>query len=388
MKSFTERNPVVIGIVVVVVIVAGTAAALLLNGGFFKDRYTVRAVFVDTAGLRSGDKVRVAGVVSGEVESIEQRGGKVEVALLVDRKVELPRDTSAEIVVETLLGSKYVRLVAGDDWSSTLDGDTPITETRTPTEVLDLQNVGTPLLEDTDAEAIDDLLGKIDRISAGQKGNVADIIDGLNQLTTAINSRQTEARRLIDSTETVTGTLAARDQDLLAAIDDVNIVLDGLARRRVQLAALLEQTSATATGTADLIAENRPELDAILDELHADLEIVGRRQGELAASLSGLSNSIEGFASIGSSGPDEFPNRWANMYTQLLGPIGPDALFGSCGLLDDAFDVVIGPDPITDCEARTGPLPSAEGADPSTAVAPSGTDPLTALYGPLAGATP
>lgn len=383
MRSFTERNPLIIGLVVVALVAAGTGGALLLNGGFFKDRYEVTAMFADTAGLRSGDEVRVAGVVAGEVGSIEQEGGQVAVELLVDDGIELPADTSAEIVVETLLGSKYVRLVAGDDWDRPLDGDVTITDTRTPTEVIDLQNVGTPLLEDTDAEAIDDLLGKIERITEGQRGNVGEIIGGLDRLTTAINSRQAEARRLIDSTATVTDTLADRDQDLLAALDDLNVVLDGLARRRVQLAALLEQTSATAKGTADLVAENRPELDAILDELHADLAIIDRRQGELAASLSGLSNAIEGFSSIGESGPDEFPNRWANMYTQLLGPIGPDALFGSCGLLDDAFDVLIGPDPITDCEARTGPLPGAEGAAaPDGSPVPAG-DPLNTLFGPI-----
>ncbi|CAN5403393.1 MCE family protein [soil metagenome] len=387
MKSFTERNPLVIGVVVVLLIAGGTASALLLNGGFFKDRYDVKAVFVDTAGLRTGDKVRVAGVLVGQVKSIEQRGAKVQVTLAVDDSVELPRDTRAEIVVETLLGSKYVRLEAGDDWSKELEGDSIITDTKTPTEVLDLQNVGTPLLEDTDGKALNDLLTKIDGVTEGQRGNVGDIITGLNRLTTAINDRQAEARHLIDSTETVSATLAGRDQDLLNAIDDINVVLDGLAARRVQLVQLLDKTAATAKGTADLVADNRPELDAILDELHADLRIVGNRQGELAASLSALSNAIEGFSSIGYSGPDRFPNTWANMYTQLLGPIGPDAVFGSCGLLDDAFDVLLGPDPIAECADRTGPLPNTEGAAaPARSAAPATTDPLSALYGPLTGA--
>ncbi|QXC61954.1 MCE family protein [Aquihabitans sp. G128] len=386
MKSFTERNPLIIGVIVLLLIGGGTAAALLLNGGFFKDRYEVKAVFVDTAGLRKGDKVRVAGVLVGQVKSIEQQGTKVQATLLVDKSIELPRDTEAEIVVETLLGSKYVRLKAGNDWSSTLHSGSVITDTRTPTEVLDLQNVGTPLLEDTDGKALNDLLDKIDHVTEGQRGNVGEIITGLNKLTTAINDRQSEARRLIDSTKTVSATLAGRDQDLLNAVDDINVVLDGLAKRRVQLVALLQKTSATAKGTADLVADNRPKLDAILDELHADLEIVGRRQGELAASLSGLTNAIEGFSSIGYSGPDRFPNTWANMYTQLLGPIGPDAVFGSCGLLDDAFDVLLGPDPVTECADRTGPLPSTEGATSASAdgSAPAPTsDPLAALYAPL-----
>lgn len=389
MKSFTERNPTIIGIIVVALILSGTGAALLLNGGFFKDRYTVHAIFTDTAGLRKGDKIRVAGVTSGQVGGLSQKGGKVEVTLKVDHGIDLPRDTRAEIVVETLLGNKYVRLVAGHDWAHPLHGGSTIRDTTTPTEVLDLQNVGTPLLEDLDGKTLNDLLGKIDAISSGQRGNVADIITGLNRLTTAINDRQQQARHLIDSTKTVTGTLSNRDQDLLASLDDVNVVLDGLAKRRVQLATLLDQTSQTARKTADLVAQNRPALDAILDELHADLQIVGQHQQDLAASLSGLTNAIDGFASVGYSGPDDFPNRWANMYTQLIGPLGPDALFGSCGLLDDAFDVMLGPDPVKRCADRTGPLPSTAAAGtPTASSGPASStaapNPLATMYGPLA----
>ena len=77
MKSFTERNPTIIGIIVVALIASGTGAALLLNGGFFKDRYTVHGIFTDTAGLKKGDKVRVAGVLAGEVKGpvIMEHGG-------------------------------------------------------------------------------------------------------------------------------------------------------------------------------------------------------------------------------------------------------------------------------------------------------------------------
>ncbi|WP_421121520.1 MlaD family protein [Aquihabitans daechungensis] len=378
MKAFTERNPVTIGVVVIALIAAGTTGALALNGGAFKDRYTVQARFTDTAGLRKGDKVRVAGIVSGQVGSIREHNGRVDVSLAIDDGIELPSDVRAEVVVETLLGSKHVRLSGGRDWSHPLDAGDVITDTVTPTEVLDVENVGTPLLEDTDAAAIDDLLGKIERVTEGQRGNVGEIIEGLNRLTRAVNDRQAEARRLIRSSRTVSATLAARDEDLLAALDDVNVVLDGLARRRVQLATLLEKTEATARKTADLVGENRPQIDAILNEIHLDLQIVERNQTNLAESLAGLSNAISGFASIGYSGKDEFPNTWANMYTQLVGPLSPDALFGACGLLDDAFDIMLGPDPVSECADRTGPLPTATESSGSA-------DPLDTMYGSLTG---
>ena len=86
-KSFTERNPVVIGAVVVTAIATFTAAALMLNSGALADRYTVSARFPDSAGIRPGSQVKVAGITSGQVTSVRQAGSEVEVVLGRDRRL-------------------------------------------------------------------------------------------------------------------------------------------------------------------------------------------------------------------------------------------------------------------------------------------------------------
>jgi phospholipid/cholesterol/gamma-HCH transport system substrate-binding protein len=355
-KAFTERNPVIIGVIVVTLIAGATGAALALDAGLFAQRYTVLARFEDTAGLEGGDKVRVAGVPSGEVGGIREEGGLVEVRLEIDEGVELSADTSAAIVVETLLGQKYVRLTTGDDWDALLEDGDVITDTRTPTEVLDLQNVGTPLLEESDGEALNDLMDSLSEITEGKREQVRQIIEGLDRLTSAVNERSDEASDLIDSTAVLTDTLAERDAELLNAVDNLNAVVGSLAERRAELVQLLESTASAAGATADLVGENREALDRVLDELHADLQIVGRHQVDLAQSIAYLGVAVEGFSSIGYSGPENTPHPWANIFTQLIGPVGPDALFGSCGLVDDALDLALGPDPLP-CSERTGPLP-------------------------------
>lgn len=360
-KSFTERNPVAIGAVVVVLIASFTAAALMLNSGALADRYSVSATFPDSAGITPGSQVKVAGITSGEVESVRQKGTEVEVVLAVDAGIELPADTRADIVVDTLLGSKSVRLVPGDRWDDLLQEDAVITETSTPTEALDLQNIGTPLLEETDGEAIDTLIDTVLEITEGKRDDVTDILDGLEDLAVTVNTREQEARDLVDATQSLTATLDERDEDLLDAVDDLNVVVETLAQRRVELVTLLEQTTEAATRISDLVEGNQPELDRILDELHADLEIVGRHQVDLAQSVALVSSAIQGFASVGFSGPEDTPNQWANLYTQLIGPVGPDILLGSCGALDTALDLALGPDPIADCDDRTGPLPGSPG---------------------------
>ena len=370
MKSFTERNPRIIGAFLITIILVGTAGALLLTGGFIKGQYTVKAQFVDTAGLKKGDKVRVAGVSAGLVGSIRQAGSKVEVALKIDNGVELSRDTRAQVIVETLLGSKYVRLVTGTDWSSMLRKGSIITKTSSPTEVLDLQNIGTPLLEKTNAKALNDLMASLAGVTNDKRAEVTSIIDGLNRITAQVNDRQTQTRDLITSATKLSGTLANRDTDLVALVNNLNVVVRSLADQRVQLANLLQQTADAARQTADLVAANRPKLDAVLDELHQDLVIVGRHQVDLAQSVAYLGVAIQGFSSIGYSGADNHPNLWANVFAQGLGPASVDPVMGSCGVVDQALDLALGPDPLP-CSQRTGPLPG----QPTSPASAAGTRP-------------
>ncbi len=375
MKSFTERNPIVIGIVVIALIAAAVTGALVLNAGVFKGRYTVSARFTDAAGLRPGDRVRVAGVPSGEVASVHEEDGQVEVTMRVDDSVELSGDTRAAVVVETVLGTKTVKLETGDDWDHPLgDGDV-ITETETPVEVLDLQNIGTRLFTESDGAAFDDLIDSLNQITEDKRSDVRHIVRGVNRLTTALNSRDQEARDLFDSAETLTRTLADRDDDLAGAVDDLNVVIGDLADRRQELETLLEQTSEAAGRLADLVGDNRPQLDAVLADLHTTLEVIGRHQVDLAAGVGYLGAALEGFSSIGYSGPGNTPNEWGNIFTQLIGPVSPDGILGACGPFDRALDLAFGPDPLP-CDQREGPLPNTSG---STTTPPSAGGPTPSI---------
>src|SRR5688572_1627785 len=111
-KSFLERNQLVLGSAGVVLLVGGSAFALLLSGGVFEDTYSVTAHFSDAAGLRSGDDVTVAGLEAGRVGAVELADGTVAIELKINQAVEMPADSRAEIVVETLLGKKSVNLVS------------------------------------------------------------------------------------------------------------------------------------------------------------------------------------------------------------------------------------------------------------------------------------
>jgi phospholipid/cholesterol/gamma-HCH transport system substrate-binding protein len=373
--SFTERNPMVLGALTIGLIAASVTGVLILNADFFADRYQVNARFTDAAGISSGDTVRVAGVDAGLVDRVDEADGQVEVVMSIDDGVELSGDTSAAIQVETVLGTKYVRLTTGGDWAHPLeDGDT-ITDTTTPVELLDVQNTGTRLFDESDGAAFNDLMASLSDVTEGKRVEVQEIIDGLGDLTQVISSREQQARRLLDSAQTLTGTLADRDDELASAIDDLNVVVGDLAERRTALVDLLESTSAAARQIADVVGDNRVDLDNVLQEVHTTLDVIGRHQEDLAQSVAYLGVAIEGFASIGYNGPEEVSRPWGNVFTQLIGPTGPDGLLGSCMPIDRMLDLIFGPDPLP-CEQRTGAITTTAPAGSEQAGEPQGPPPI------------
>ena len=375
MKSITERNPMVIGTVAIVAILAATFAALFANANFITRSYTLRAQFVDDAGLRTGDQVTVAGVAIGRVAGIKEFGGGVRVSMAVKKGTQLPSDTTAAIRVETLLGKKTVRLQPGSDWAHLMRAGTLIDKTTTPTDVLELQSDTQHALADLDAQSFNNFLKELSAVTSGKQADVAAITQGLDRLATAVDSRQDTVKALIDEANTLAATVNGRDQELESTITNLEAVMDGLAQRRVQLAQLLSSTDAAASRISQLVATNRPQLDQVLAELHTDLGILNQHQVDLAQSIAYLGSGIKGFASIGYSGPQDSPNTWANVFTVGLGPASPDPVFGCGGAIWAALDAAIGPDP-DNCAQAAGPTPAgAAPAPPGAGSAPAATAP-------------
>lgn len=79
--------------------------------------YLLNAEFERADGIELGSNVSISGVTVGKVISkkLDAKSYSAIVAMHVDKAVELPVDTSAEIISNGLLGSKYVSLVPGID---------------------------------------------------------------------------------------------------------------------------------------------------------------------------------------------------------------------------------------------------------------------------------
>jgi phospholipid/cholesterol/gamma-HCH transport system substrate-binding protein len=105
------------GAAVLLVAAGFLAFAVAHSGRSANSGYELHARFDHIDGLVNGADVRIAGVKVGSVVdlTIDPKNFLADVTIAVRDDIHLPKDTSAEIVSESLLGGKYLNLSPGGD---------------------------------------------------------------------------------------------------------------------------------------------------------------------------------------------------------------------------------------------------------------------------------
>jgi phospholipid/cholesterol/gamma-HCH transport system substrate-binding protein len=111
-----------IGLVTVFSIVMATLLIFLLSGegGFFWQRYSLKTMFPNIAGLKPGAPVRLAGVEVGSVSEVEFVGDRVEVVMEIGRDMQsrITSTSTASLGSVSLLGEAAVDITASSQGSA------------------------------------------------------------------------------------------------------------------------------------------------------------------------------------------------------------------------------------------------------------------------------
>ncbi len=90
-----------------------------------EEGYNISANFDNVDGIDVGSRVKISGIVVGKVSSIhlDEASYTAVIRLVINKKIKLPSDTSAQILTSGLLGEKYIGLIPGADNVFLKDGD-------------------------------------------------------------------------------------------------------------------------------------------------------------------------------------------------------------------------------------------------------------------------
>jgi phospholipid/cholesterol/gamma-HCH transport system substrate-binding protein len=120
-----HANEVRVGIMLTIAGVLLVVGILWLGGFTFGDtRYTFSVMFTEVAGLVEGDKVTVAGVDAGQIESLTLAPfGKVVAKVRIDDYIKIPVDSRIAVASYGLIGSKVISIRPGGSDEYIKEGD-------------------------------------------------------------------------------------------------------------------------------------------------------------------------------------------------------------------------------------------------------------------------
>lgn len=196
----------------IVVALAILVAGVFLIGNkqyLFSSTYRVKAQFANVVGLADGADVRVGGVHSGTVHSIElphTAGGKVTVVMDLDNSTHeiIKQNSVASIETEGLLGNQYVAISFGSDGVAEVkNGDT--IQSLPPLIMSDMLKTASGILDSskqavqnaTEATAhLNSVTAKIDsgQGTVGALVNDKELYTNLEQSTATLHATMTQAQ--------------------------------------------------------------------------------------------------------------------------------------------------------------------------------------------------
>lgn len=314
-RSFSSRNPTVIGAIGLVVIAALLWSAFnaqklpIIGGGT-----PYSAIFSEASGLVPDDEVRIAGVKVGTVTGVKLDGanGKdVKVSFRV-KNAFVGDQSQAIIKIKTLLGRKYLELDSSGTKRQKSGSTIPLNRTLTPYDVYPVFSDLTKTVGAIDTKQLGQSLETIAQTFKDTPADVQSTLQGLSRLSNTISSRDEALRTLLARADEVSGVLAQQDDQITKLITDGNLLLDELNQRKEAIQTLFLNTSSLALQISGLVSDNQKTLQPALDQLHGVLDILEKNLDNINRGLALLAPFYRVFANTLGNG------RWFDTYIQNL----------------------------------------------------------------------
>ncbi|WP_018658266.1 MlaD family protein [Actinomadura flavalba] len=325
LKSLNDANRKTVAIVTLAALGAACVFAFAVGQLRLFDRgYTMTGEFTDTAGIKKGQDVRVAGVKAGRITGVEPdfRRGRVIVTWHMNAGIDLGPQTRAEIQTTTLLGGRYLRLsgpVARPYMADVGENRrrVPLDRTSVPFTVPEALEGAQNIVGRLDQKSIDKLLVQVGKLESPSAAKLNRILTNVQDVSRTLNDSMPQIQRLIESSKSITGTLAAKDEELRQIITSSQVLLNTLVQRRNELAATIGDGNRTVRTLSNTISRNQKQIDTLLENLHLLTTRLAPNMDALNTNFSLLGPTFQQIATLKGNGP------WIEGLLTGLGPLQP-----------------------------------------------------------------
>jgi phospholipid/cholesterol/gamma-HCH transport system substrate-binding protein len=331
MKSFSERNVTVIGVVGAAVIAATVIGAINYDKlpFFTMQKATYSAYFAECSGLTSGAHVQVAGFQVGAVTGVELDGPRVLVTFNVDKDIHLGDRTEAAIKAKSLLGVKVLAITPRG--GGRLSGPIPLDRTTPAYQLPDALGDLSRTISGLDTDQVNTSLQTLAQAFHDTPPELQAAVQGVARLSQSLDERDTQLRDLLTNASKVTTVLAQRADQVAGLIVNTDALLAQLRTQSAALDQISTSVSALSKQLSGFVADNRGQLRPMLEKLDSVLTIVDNRKQRVQQSVKLLNAYAMSLGESVSSGPF-FKAYVANLLPgQFVQPF-VDAAFSDLGL--------------------------------------------------------
>lgn len=281
MKNTLETR---LGLFVAIIVVAAFFIMFILGGvEMFQKSYRLRARFETASELKVGDRVKMAGVEIGKVESIKLDNNKVEVLMKLRPDVAVKTDSVATIRFAGLMGQNFVSINFGSPNSPKLEPMSIVATAEQAdlnTIMTKLDNVATGvenLTKSISGDTLDNLFGPLIGFIKDNRGPLTLTISNLQAVSGQIASGQGTVGKMIyddsfyNSALSTVSNLQTTSDEIKLAVTDARKIVDGINEGQGSLGKLVKDEKLYAETTASMT-----QLKEILQKINQGNGTVGK----------------------------------------------------------------------------------------------------------------
>jgi phospholipid/cholesterol/gamma-HCH transport system substrate-binding protein len=251
--------------------------------------YTVHAEFADVLDLVPQSTVKVNDVAVGKVDSISlnKTNWTADVTLSVNGDVKLPANADADLRQSSLLGEKYISLVAPENGSGSLvDGATiPLARTNRNTEVEEVFGALSMLLNGGGVQQIQTIAKELNSATTGNEPAIRDLLSNVDTLMSGLNAHSAQITQALDGVNRLSATLSSQTDQIAGVLTNLGPGLDVLNSQRDQLVAMLQSLSQLSGIAVDTINKSQADLIGDLKALTPTLQQLSNAGANLPNAL-------------------------------------------------------------------------------------------------------
>jgi phospholipid/cholesterol/gamma-HCH transport system substrate-binding protein len=257
--------------------------------------------FTDSGGVSQGDKVRIAGIDVGNVESLKIDGDHIVIEFSIGGNT-IGTDSRLAIRTDTVLGRKVLEVEPRGATKLRAGAMLPLGQSTTPYQIYDAFFDVTKAAAGWDIDTVKQSLSVLSQTVEETAPHLSAALDGVAKFADTIGTRDEQITDLLAQANQVAGVLGNRGEQIDALLVNAQSLLAAFNQRSQAINALLGNVTAFGQQLRGVIDDN-PKLNHVLEQLRTVTDVLVKRKTELVEGVATLSKYVPAAAEPFASGP-------------------------------------------------------------------------------------